>query len=84
MDSITNLRYIIMHCIGSLGGNVIIINKKLREEVLYPAKTDNGQQVETANTESKEYHMAVALLSGLNHNMYGQLMNDLHNGFRVG
>ena len=28
--------------------------------------------------------MAVAFLSGMNHNMYGQLMNELQNYIRMG
>ena len=44
----------------------------------------NNQQVETAKKEAKEAYMEVSFHSGLNHNRYCKLMNDLHNTFRMG
>ena len=31
MDPITNLREVIVHCGGSLGDNILLIDKKLKE-----------------------------------------------------
>ena len=41
------------------------------------------QQVETENKEAKETYTKIYLLSGLNYNRYIQLINYLHNAFRM-
>ena len=49
-----------------------------------PPDAADDQQVETVKTESKDAYMEILFMSGLNHSMIGQLINDLHNSFRMG
>ena len=50
---------------------------------MYPTDAYNDQQVETRKTEAKDAYISTALLSALNHNRYGNLMNTLHINFRM-
>ena len=48
-----------------------------------PPNADD-KQAETANTEANESYIEVTFLSGLTQNKYGQLINYIHNDFRMG
>ena len=48
-----------------------------------PPNADH-KHVETAKTEANEAYKEIAFLSGLNQNKYGQLINYIHNAFRMG
>ena len=42
------------------------------------------QKVDTINTEANEAYTEIAFISSLNQNRYDQLINDLHNAFKMG
>ena len=42
------------------------------------------QKVDTINTEANEANTEIAFISSLNQNRYDQLINDLHNAFKMG
>ena len=47
MESITNLRDVIVHYGGNLGEHPLLINNMLKEAGLFPPDVANGQQVDT-------------------------------------
>ena len=83
MESITNMHGVIIYWGEGLREYAFLINNNLKDAVVEPPNA-NYQQVDTAKTEAKEDYMTVTFLSGLNHNRYGQLMNDIHNAFSMG
>ena len=84
LESITNLRNVILHCGRNLENHPFLVNKKIKDAGLDPPSSANDQQIETAKTDAKEDYMSVAFLLGLNCHRYGPLMNELHNEFRMG
>ena len=84
MDSTTKPMDVIVHFSSILEDHLLLINNKLKEAGVGPLYVTDVQQIETAKSESKDAYTVVAFLFGLNQNSYGQLMNDLHNTFRMG
>ena len=50
MDPITNLREVIVHCGGSLGDNILLIDKKLKEAGVELPYVADITQIENKNS----------------------------------
>ena len=79
-----NLRYVISHCGGVIRNHPFLVKKDLK--AVDPEDPDNPTEDETAAAKNatEEAYTDTALLSGLNRDRYGVLLNEIHNAFRMG
>ena len=71
MESITNMRNIIVNFGGTLGYHPLLVKNNLKDALLDPSIAANNQHIYTTKTEAKEAYVEAAFLSGLNHHSYG-------------
>ena len=80
----TNLRYVISHCVGVIRNHPLLIDKLLKAaKTEYPDDPIDDKKAEAKNA-TEEAYMAMVFISGLNQDRYGVMLNDLHNAFRMG
>ena len=80
----SNLRDIISHCGGVIGNCSFIVDKLLKATELVDENNPTEEKTTAAKTATEEAYMATEFLSGINNAIYGVLLNELHNAFRMG
>ena len=83
LETMTNMRDVISHCGGVIGNHPFLVDKFLN--ATYPADLENPAKNETAaaKTTTEEAYMVKEFLSCLTRAIYGMLINELHNAFRM-
>ena len=80
----SNLRDVISHCGGVIVNHPFLVDKLLNGAELADKTNPTEEETTAAKIVTEESYMATEFLSGVNNDRFGALLNELHNGFRMG